>query len=96
MPRRMPFTLNSIVLLPLLQSLPASTAASVLVALVSMTTGLDFGFMNLARSETAADALVAWMMSFSVAAPACWAGYMAVNIWKWAAGFIRYLQQRRS
>ena len=94
MARRMPFTLNSIVLLPVLQALPVATAAS-FIATVTAMTGLDFGLLQLGHPETAADALVAWLMSFSAAAPVCWAGYMGVNFWKWAVGFRQHLRQRR-
>jgi hypothetical protein len=91
----MPFTLNTMVLLPLLRSLPISGGASVVATLVAMT-GLDFGLMGLGHPETAADDLVAWMMSFSVAVPVCWAGYMATNFWLWATGFVRHWRQSRS
>ena len=95
MTRRMPFTLNTIVLLPLLRSLPISTGASIVAALISLT-GLDFGVLGLGHPETAADDLVAWMMSFSVAVPVCWAAYMVLAFWTWATGFLKYRQERRS
>jgi len=91
----MPFTLNTIVLLPLLRSLPISTGASAVATLISMT-GLDLGVLSLGHPETAADDLVAWMMSFSVAVPVCWAAYMILALWTWARGFVRNWQERRS
>jgi len=91
----MPFTLNTIVLLPLLRSLPLSGAASIAATLVAMT-GLDFGLMGLGHPETAADDLVAWLMSFSVVVPACWAGYMIMSLWTWATGFLRHRRRDRS
>ena len=95
MTRRMPFTLNTIVLLPLLRSLPISSAASIAATLVAMT-GLDVGLLGLGHPETAADDLVAWLMSFSVAVPVCWAGYMVMSLWTWATGFLRHWRQDRS
>lgn len=89
--RRGPFTLNSMVLLPLLRSLPLSSGVSLAAAFAS-TTGLDFGMLRLGRPDTAADALVASMMAFSVAVPVLWAVYMASNGVKWltaAAGDLR-------
>ena len=91
----MPFTLNTMVLLPLLRSLPVSGAASVVAALVSMT-GLDFGLMGLGHPETAADDLVAWMMSFSVAVPVFWGAYMCTTAWTWAAQWLRAFTKARS
>jgi ABC-type dipeptide/oligopeptide/nickel transport system permease component len=95
MPGRIPFTLNTMVMLPLLRSLPLSGAASVAATLISMT-GLDFGILGLGHPETAADDFVAWMMSFSVLVPACWAAYMALAFWQWATGFIGHLRSPRS
>ena len=91
---RIPFTLNSMVLLPLLRSLPAAGVASVAAALVSMT-GLDFGRLHLGRPETAADELVALMMAFSIAAPAFWALFLGIHAWQWAVGFVRHRMDRR-
>jgi len=91
----MPFTLNTIVLLPLLRSLPVSTAASIAATLVAMT-GLDVGLLGLGHPETAADDLVAWLMSFSVAVPVCWAGYMVMALWTWTTGFLTHRRQGRS
>ena len=85
---RMPFTFNAMVLVPLLRSLPVSGAASVVAALVAMT-GLDFGVLGLGHPETAADDLVAWIMSFNVAAPVCWIAYMVIHAWTWAAQWLR-------
>ena len=92
---RIPFTLNTMVLLPLLRSLPFSGAASVAATLISMT-GLDFGVLGLGHPETAADNFVAWMMSFSVLVPVCWGAYMVLAFWQWANGFIGHLRSRRS
>jgi ABC-type dipeptide/oligopeptide/nickel transport system permease component len=75
------------VLLPLLRSLPTSTAVSVLLALVAMT-GLDFGLMGLGHPQTAADDLVAWMMAFSAAVPVFWLIYMGTNAWAWLNGVL--------
>jgi len=91
----MPFTLNTMVLLPLLRSLPVSSAAAIAGTLVAMT-GLDAGLLGLGHPETAADDLVAWLMSFSVAVPVCWAGYMVMALWTWSSGFIKHLRERRS
>lgn len=84
----MPFTLNTMVLVPLLRSLPISGAASVIAALVAMS-GLDFGVLGLGHPETAADDLVAWIMSFNVAAPVCWGAYMVIHVWTWAVQRLR-------
>lgn len=83
----MPFNLNTIVLLPLLRAMPPAGGVSVLTTLVAMT-GLDAGLMGLGHPETAADDLVAWMMSFSVAAPVFWGGYIVRHTWVWAAGVL--------
>ncbi len=91
---RIPFTLNSMVLLPLLRSLPAATIASVVATLISML-GLDFGLLRLGRPDTAADQLVALMMAFSVSAPAFWGLFLALNAWEWAVGFVRHYKNRR-
>jgi ABC-type dipeptide/oligopeptide/nickel transport system permease component len=85
---RMPFTLNTMVLLPLLRSLPASGAVSVVAALTAMT-GLDFGVMGLGHPETAADDLVAWMIAFNVAVPFFWGVYVVTNAWTWATQWLR-------
>ena len=96
MPARIPFTLNSMVLLPLLRSLPAASAASIVATLVSMM-GLDFGSLHLGRPDTAADQLVALLQSFSIAAPAFWALYLIVNAWRWGVGFVQhYLGNRQT
>lgn len=84
----MPFTLNTMVLLPLLRSMPPAAGLSVVMLLAAMT-GLDFGALGLGRPETAADELVALMMSFSIAAPAMWAVYLVVNAYRWAVGLFR-------
>ena len=89
MPARIPFTLNSMVLLPLLRSLPAAGAASIAATLISMT-GFDFGRLHLGRPDTAADQLVALLQSFSIAAPGFWALYLVVNVWKWTVGFVQH------
>lgn len=89
MPARIPFTLNTMVLLPLLRSLPAASLASIVATLVSMT-GLDFGRLHLGRPDTAADQLVALLQSFSIAAPAFWGVYLVVNAWHWAVGFVQH------
>lgn len=81
----MRFTFNTMVLLPLLRSLPASFTASLLATVTAMT-GLDFGLLGLGHPETAADDMVAWLMSFSAAVPALWGIYMATNFYAWAAG----------
>ncbi|MGE3473212.1 MAG: hypothetical protein AB7O28_22895 [Vicinamibacterales bacterium] len=87
--RRMPFNLNTIVLLPLLRAMPAAGGISVASTLVAMT-GLDAGLMGLGHPETAADDLVAWMMSFSVAAPVLWGYYMIRHAWLWMDGVRRH------
>ena len=89
MPARIPFTLNSMVLLPLLRSLPAAIVGSIVATLISMT-GFDFGILHLGRPDTAADQLVALLQCFSIAAPGFWALYLVVNAWKWAAGFVQH------
>ncbi len=95
MSARIPFTLNSMVLLPLLRSLPAAAVASVVATLISML-GLDFGLLRLGRPDTAADQLVALMMAFSVSAPSFWGVFLCLNAWEWATGFIRHhMSQRR-
>jgi len=81
----MRFTFNTMVLLPLLRSLPASFGASVAATLVAML-GLDFGLLGLGHPETAADDIVAWLMSFSAAVPALWVVYMATNFYTWVVG----------
>lgn len=91
---RIPFTLNAMVLLPLLRSLPAAGLSSLAATLVCMT-GLDAGYLGLGHPETAADQLVALMMSFSVTAPVFWAVFLATNAWAWAVGFVRHLNSRR-
>jgi hypothetical protein len=91
----MPFTFNTMVLLPLLRSLPTSSAISVIAVLIAVT-GLDFGLLRLGRPETGADLVVAWMMSFSVASLALWGVYMITNAWKWATGFLRDWSQRQT
>lgn len=95
MPARIPFTLNSMVLLPLLRSLPAAGAASIAATLISMT-GFDFGRLHLGRPDTAADQLVALLQSFSIAAPGFWALYLVVNAWKWTVGFVQHLGNRQT
>ena len=94
MPARIPFTLNSMVLLPLLRSLPAAGAASIAATLISMT-GFDFGSLHLGRPDTAADQLVALLQSFSIAAPGFWALYLVVNAWKWSVGFVLHYRGSR-
>ncbi|MFN7980499.1 MAG: hypothetical protein U0Q11_01445 [Vicinamibacterales bacterium] len=91
---RIPFTLNSMVLLPLLRSLPAAAVASIVATLISML-GMDFGLLRLGRPDTAADQLVALMMAFSVSAPSFWAVFLCLNFWEWAVGFVRHYQNRR-
>ncbi len=91
---RIPFTLNSMVLLPLLRSLPAAAIASIVATLISML-GMDFGLLRLGRPDTAADRLVALMMAFSVSAPSFWAVFLCLNFWEWAVGFVRHYQNRR-
>ncbi|MEQ1912828.1 MAG: hypothetical protein ABMA15_28690 [Vicinamibacterales bacterium] len=96
MPARIPFTLNSMVLLPLLRSLPAASVASIVATLISMT-GFDFGRLHLGRPDTAADQLVALLQSFSIAAPGFWALYLVVNAWNWSVGFVHhYLGSRQT
>jgi ABC-type dipeptide/oligopeptide/nickel transport system permease component len=85
MSSRMPFTFNTMVLLPLLRSLPASGAVSVVLVLISLT-GLDVGLLRLGHPETAADLLVALMMSFSAATPVLWGAYIITNAWTWLSG----------
>jgi ABC-type dipeptide/oligopeptide/nickel transport system permease component len=92
MPGRMPFTLNTMIMMPLLRSLPASSIVSVVIVFVSMT-GLDFGVLGLGHPETAADRLVALIMAFSVTAPAFWGVYIAVNVWKWLSGLPLFNRQ---
>ena len=89
MPGRIPFTLNTMILLPLLRSLPTATVASLVATLVSMT-GLDFGRLHLGRADTAADALVALVMSFIVSVLGFWALFAAVNAYNWAVGFVQH------
>lgn len=89
---RIPFTFNTMVLLPFLRSLPPAMGASVVMLLAAMT-GLDFGLLGLGRPETAADELVALMMCFSVASPVLWGVYLVLNAVNWASGF---LSSRRS
>ncbi len=81
----MPFNLNTIILLPLLRAMPPSAGVSLATTLLAMT-GLDGGLMGLGHPETAADDLVAWMMSFCVSAPFFWVWYIAKHTWAWAAG----------
>lgn len=69
-------------LLPLLRSLPVSSGVSVAAAFASLT-GLDFGALRLGRPDTAADALVASIMAFSVAVPVFWGFYVLANAVKW-------------
>jgi ABC-type dipeptide/oligopeptide/nickel transport system permease component len=95
MPGRIPFTFNTMVLVPLLRSLPASIGVSLASTLIAMT-GLDFGLLGLGHPQNAADDLVAWMMSFSIAAPAFWGLYTIVNAWRWAVGFVRWIRARHS
>ncbi|MGC4084014.1 MAG: hypothetical protein QM736_18365 [Vicinamibacterales bacterium] len=83
----MPFNLNTIVLVPLLRAMPPAGGVSVVTTLVAMT-GLDAGVMRLGHPETAADDLVAWMMSFSVAAPTFWIWYIGQHTWMWARGIL--------
>lgn len=85
MSSRMPFTLNTMVLLPLLRSLPGAGALSIVLVLISMT-GLDIGLLRLGRPETAADLLVALMMAFSAVTPVLWGAYILTNAWNWASG----------
>lgn len=80
---RMPWNLNTIVLLPLLRAIPGAGGVSVVGTLVAMT-GLDFGLLGLGHPETAADDLVAWMMSFSAALPVCWLYYIGVHVRQWS------------
>lgn len=94
-PGSMPFTFNTMVLLPFLRSLPVSGAVSLVVVLIALT-GLDFGLLRLGRPETAADVLVAWMMSFSVATPVFWGVYMVTNAWKWVAVTLRLRSRRQT
>ena len=94
MPARIPFTLNTMVLLPLLRSLPAAGVASIVATLISMT-GLDFGRLHLGRPDTAADELVALLQSFSISAPAFWALYFVANAWKWSVEFVQHHLGRR-
>jgi hypothetical protein len=94
MPGRMPFTFNTMVLLPLLRSLPTSGGVSVVVTLATMF-GLDLRFLGLVRPETLADDLVAWMMSFSVAVPACWGIYMVTNAWNWVTSAVEHHRRTR-
>lgn len=75
------------VLLPLLRSLPIASAVS-LVAAVACTTGLDAGLLHLGHPDTAADALVASMMAFSVAVPSFWGVYVVTNGVKWLTGAV--------
>ena len=91
----MPFNLNTIVLLPLLRAMPAAGGISVLTTLVAMT-GLDDGLMGLGHPETAADDLVAWMMSFSVATPVFWVWYVGKHSWLWLTGFLEHRRQSRT
>ena len=95
MPARIPFTLNSMVLLPLLRSLPAASVATIVATLISMT-GLDFGRLHLGRPDTAADQLVALLQSFSIAAPGFWALYLVLNAWTWTVGFVQHLSSRQT
>lgn len=95
--RRGPFTLNSMLLLPLLRSLPVSSGVSLVAAFASLT-GLDFGALRLGRPDTAADALVASMMAFSVAVPVFWGVYVVSNGVKWltaAAADVRSWSQSK-
>jgi ABC-type dipeptide/oligopeptide/nickel transport system permease component len=94
MSRPIPFTFNAMVLLPLLRSIPTSAAASVVATLLAMT-GLDFGLLGLGHPETAADDLVAWIMSFSVAVPGCWAVYLLMNFWTWLNSFLAHRRRTR-
>lgn len=84
----MPFNLNTIILLPLLRAILPAGGVSVFSTLLAMT-GLDGGIMGLGHPETAADDLVAWMMSFSVAAPVFWAWYVAQHTWTWVRAVLR-------
>ncbi len=81
----MRFTFNTMVLLPLLRSLPASLGASLVGTLAAML-GLDAGLLGLGHPETAADDIVAWLMSFSAAVPGLWVAYMATNFYRWVVG----------
>lgn len=81
----MRFTFNTMVLLPLLRSLPASFGGSLVATVVAML-GLDVGLLGLGHPETAADDIVAWLMAFSAAVPALWVVYMATNFYKWVIG----------
>lgn len=81
---RMPWNLNTIVLLPLLRAIPGAGGVSVVGTLVAMT-GLDFGLLGLGHPETAADDLVAWMMAFSATLPVCWVYYIGMHVWQWNA-----------
>lgn len=82
------------VLLPLLRSLPVSSGVSLVAALAS-TTGLDFGVLRLGHPDTAADALVASMMAFSVAVPVFWSLYMVSNGVKWLTAAVHDLRRWR-
>jgi ABC-type dipeptide/oligopeptide/nickel transport system permease component len=92
---RIPFTFNTMVLLPFLRSLPPAMGISVVMLLAAMT-GLDFGVLGLGRPDTAADELVALMMAFSIASPILWAVYLLFNLFNWAAGFIASRSSRES
>jgi hypothetical protein len=92
---RIPFTFNAMVLLPFLRSLVPAAALSIVMLLAAMT-GLDFGLLGLGRPETAADELVALMMSFSLASPVLWAVYVVINAFNWAAGFFAARSSRES
>jgi hypothetical protein len=94
MASRMPFTLNTIVLLPFLRSVPPAAGVSVLMTLLAMT-GLDFGILRLGHPDTAADELVALIMSFSVVSPLLWGIYMIASVWQWASGFFTSAEPRR-
>lgn len=87
----MPFNLNTIILLPLLRAMLPAGGVSLVSTLVAMT-GLDGGLMGLGHPETAADDLVAWMMSFSVATPVFWGWYVVQHTWTWA----RHVAGRRT
>lgn len=84
----MPFNLNTILLLPLLRAMLPAGGVSIVSTLVAMT-GLDGGLMGLGHPETAADDLVAWMMSFTVSAPVFWVWYIVQHTWAWARTSLR-------
>lgn len=83
----MPFTFNTMILVPFLRSLLPAAGVSVAVLGAAMT-GIDFGILGLGRPETAADELVALMMAFSIASPALWAIYVLLNAFNWVVSVL--------